>query len=100
MRIVYSPRAIRDLEHIAAYYRLVADPNIAAAISERIEHVINRIARRPHNAPRVIERPGVRAVLVLRYPYKIFYRIRDDAVEILHIRHTARSAWRHSTAQS
>jgi plasmid stabilization system protein ParE len=29
----------------------------------------------------------------LRYPYKIFYRLRDDAVEILHIRHTARRAW-------
>jgi plasmid stabilization system protein ParE len=32
-------------------------------------------------------------VLVLRYPYKIFYRLRGDAVEILHIRHTARRPW-------
>jgi plasmid stabilization system protein ParE len=93
MRVVYSPRAIRDLEHIAAYYRSVADPNIAAAISQRIQHVINRIARRPQSAPPVVERRDVRAVLVLRYPYKIFYRVRDDAVEILHIRHTARRAW-------
>ena len=54
MRVVYSPQAIRDLEHIAAYYRSVADPKIAAAISERIEHVINRIALRPETAPRVI----------------------------------------------
>jgi toxin ParE1/3/4 len=74
VRVVYSPRAIRDLEHIAAYYRSVADPNIAAAISQRIQHVINRIARRPQSAPPV-------------------YRVRDDAVEILHIRHTARRAW-------
>ena len=94
MRVVYSPRAIRDLEHIVAYYRSVADPTVAAAISERIERVINRIARRPQSAPRVAERRDVRAVLVLRYPDKIFYRARDDAVEILHIRHTARRAWR------
>ena len=94
MRIVYSPRAIRDLEHIAAYYRTVAGSNIAAAISERIEQVINRIARQPHTAPRVVERRGVHAVLVLRYPYKIFYRMRDDVVEILHIRHTARRTWK------
>jgi plasmid stabilization system protein ParE len=40
MRVVYSPRAIRDLEHIAAYCRSVAEPNIAAAISERIERAI------------------------------------------------------------
>jgi plasmid stabilization system protein ParE len=43
MRLVYSPRAIRDLEHIAAYYRSVAGPKIAAAISQRIEQIINRI---------------------------------------------------------
>jgi plasmid stabilization system protein ParE len=32
VRVVYSPRAIRDLEHIAAYYRSVADPNIASVL--------------------------------------------------------------------
>jgi len=93
MRVVYSPRAIRDLEHIAAYYRAVADRKIAAAISERIEQVISRVARRPQSAPRVVDRPGVRAVLALRYPYKIFYRLRGDAIDVLHIRHTARQPW-------
>jgi plasmid stabilization system protein ParE len=93
MRVVYSPRAVRDLEHIAAYYRTVADPRIAAAISERIEQVINRVARRPEMAPRVVERRNVGAVLVLRYPYKVFFRLRDDAIEILHIRHTAQRPW-------
>ena len=93
MRVVYSPRATRDLAHIAAYYRTVADARIAAAISERIEQVIDRIARLPHSAPGVVGRHGVRAVLVLRYPYKIFYRLRGDAVEILHIRHTAQRPW-------
>ncbi len=93
MRVVYSPRAIRDLEQIGAYYRSVADNKIAAAIAERIERVIGRVARRPQSAPRVVGRAEVRAVLVLRYPYKIFYRLRGDAVEILHIRHTARQPW-------
>jgi plasmid stabilization system protein ParE len=93
MRVVYSPRAIRDLEHLAAYYRAVADPKIAAAISERIDQVVNRVARRPQSAPRVAGRPGIHAVLLRRYPYKIFYRLRGDAVEILHIRHTARQPW-------
>jgi plasmid stabilization system protein ParE len=35
----------------------------------------------------------VRVVSVSRYPYKIFCRLRGDAVEILHIRHTARRPW-------
>lgn len=90
MNVIYSPRSLRDLEHIAAYYRTVSDPKIAAAIADRIEHTINRVAQRPESAPRVTRRANVRAVLVLRYPYKIFYRVRPEAIEILHVRHSAR----------
>ncbi len=93
MRIDYSPRAIRDLEDIGAYYRAVAAPPVAAAIAERIGRVIDWLALQPESAPRVAGRPGVRAVLLRRYPYKIFYRVRGDVVEILHIRHTARRPW-------
>ncbi len=38
-------------------------------------------------------RPGVRVVPLGRYPYKIFYRVSGDAVEILHIHHAAREPW-------
>ncbi|MBI4093563.1 hypothetical protein HY417_01235 [Candidatus Kaiserbacteria bacterium] len=38
----------------------------------------------------VAQRPGVRVVPLVRYPYKIFYRISDSAVEILYIHHAAR----------
>jgi toxin ParE1/3/4 len=93
MNVVYSPRAARDLEAIAVYHHAVAGARVAAAIGERIEHVINLVAEHPQSAPRVSERRGVRVALVLRYPYKIFYRIRGDAIEILHIRHTARRPW-------
>ena len=93
MNVVYSPRAARDLEAIAAYHHAVAGPRIVAAIGARIEHVINLVAEHPHSAPRVLERREVRVALVLRYPYKVFYRIRGDAIEILHIRHTARRPW-------
>jgi toxin ParE1/3/4 len=93
MNVLYSPRAARDLEAIAAYHHAVAGPRIATAIGTRIEHVINLVAEHPQSAPRVLQRPGVRVALVLRYPYKIFYRIRGDAIEILHIRHTARRPW-------
>jgi toxin ParE1/3/4 len=96
MNVIYSRRAARDLEAIAVYYRAVAGPRIAAAIGRRIEYAVNRVAEHPHSAPRVAGRHDVRAVLVSRYPYKIFYRLRSDTVEILHIRHTARQPWRGS----
>ena len=94
MKVVYSPRSIRDLERIAARHRKVADIKTARAIADRIEFVINRLVRHPKSAPGVADRSGVRVVLVLRYPYKIFYRLREDAVEILHVRHTARRSWK------
>jgi plasmid stabilization system protein ParE len=62
MKVIYSPRAIRDLEKISAYYRSVATASVAAGIGERIEQVIDRLARHPHSAPRVAGRPGVRPV--------------------------------------
>jgi plasmid stabilization system protein ParE len=33
---------------------------------------------------------NVRVLFVGRYPYKIFYRLSGNDVEIVHIRHTAR----------
>jgi plasmid stabilization system protein ParE len=93
MRVVYSRRSTQDLEAIATYYRTVADANTAAAIGERIERVITRLGNRPQSAPQVLNRTDVRVALVLRYPYKIFYRVRPDAIEILHIRHTAQRPW-------
>jgi toxin ParE1/3/4 len=93
MNLIYAPRAVQDLEEIGAYHRGVAGPKIADAIGKRIEQVIERLARQPRIAPRVTRRSSVRVMLVLRYPYKIFYRVQNDAVEILHIRHTSRRPW-------
>ena len=47
MKIVYSGRAIADLELIASYYRTLADPNISRAVELRLHRVIDRIARHP-----------------------------------------------------
>lgn len=37
------------------------------------------------------ERPHVRVVPVVRYPYLIFYVVQRDALIVLHIRHGARA---------
>jgi hypothetical protein len=39
------------------------------------------------------ERPDVRVAPLGRFPYKIFCRVRDETIEILHIHHTAREPW-------
>jgi hypothetical protein len=35
----------------------------------------------------------MRSKLVLRYPYRVHYRVENSDIWIIHIRHTARRAW-------
>jgi toxin ParE1/3/4 len=90
MKLVYSRRALADLDQITTYYSANASPAIAEAIGRRLENVIDRICRAPGSAPRVSQRSQVRVVAVVRYPFRIFYRVRSDTIDILHIRHTSR----------
>jgi toxin ParE1/3/4 len=92
MRVEYSKRAVADLQEIAANSRRIFGDRVAAALEMRIRKIVEQIRQAPESAPRVIERPGVRVVLLIRYPYKIFYRILGDTIKILYIRHTARRA--------
>jgi plasmid stabilization system protein ParE len=90
MKLIYSRRALADLGKIATYYGANASPAVAHAIGLRLEAVIERIYRSPEAAPRLSQRSNVRVVAVVRYPFRIFYRLRGDAIDILHVRHTAR----------
>ena len=90
MKLVYSRRALADLAEIAAYYTASASPAIADSIGRRLEDVIDRILRVPEAAPKLSQRSHVRVVAVIRYPFRIFYRVRKDTIDILHVRHTSR----------
>ena len=90
MKVAYSRQAISDLNTIASYYSKKASPAIAQSIERRFIDVIERIRRAPESAPRVTQRSQVRAVSVVRYPFRIFYRVRGDTIDILRIRHTSR----------
>jgi plasmid stabilization system protein ParE len=92
MNVEYSKRAVADLHEIAANSRRMFGDRVAAGLEARIRKIMEQIRQAPESAPQVIERLGVRVVLLIRYPYKIFYRILGDAIRILHIRHTARQA--------
>jgi plasmid stabilization system protein ParE len=90
MKLVWSRQALADITDIATYYAANASPAIAEAIERRFADVLERISRAPLSAPRVAQRSQIRAVSVVRYPFRIFYRVRGDTIDILHIRHTSR----------
>jgi toxin ParE1/3/4 len=91
MKVRYTPAAFADRERILDYLRarsVGGARNVAASIREAIA----QLKEHPESGYRTDD-PGVRVKFVIRYPYKIFYRVRDE-IEILHIRHTSRRAWK------
>ena len=90
MRVEYSKRALADLRHIAAYYTRSGGSALAESIAARIHGVVARLAELPLSGRAVAQRPEVRVALLLKYDYKIFYRVVGDTIRIVHIRHTSR----------
>ena len=88
MKLGYAPRALRDLQGIAAYL-VQRSPSGAENVLSAIKSSIDALTVFPEMAPVVDDRHH-RRLPVLRYPYAIFYRIAGDELLILHIRHTSR----------
>ena len=94
MIVRYSSRATRDLESIREYLNKPSPQgavNVLTAIYAAVEFI-----RRHPEATQGTRIEGVRAKLVQRYRFKIFYRVieSDEALEIIHIRRTSRRPWR------
>jgi hypothetical protein len=71
MRVGYTKRATDDLRRVSKESRAFGG-SLAAAVETRIREIVVRISERPKVAARVIERPGMHVVPLIRYPYKIF----------------------------
>jgi toxin ParE1/3/4 len=91
MRVRFTPRARRDLEEIREYLETRSPPG-ARNVLQALAGAVRIVSEQPYASVRTDD-PDVRVKLVLRYRYKIFYRIRDDMIEILHVRHTSRRPW-------
>ena len=68
MKIEYGRQAITDLRKIAADRRAFGE-RVAPELEQRIRTVIANIAQHPKAATPVLERPGMRVVPLVRYPY-------------------------------
>ena len=82
--------AAKDLASAKLWYERqrpgLGDEFLAAA-----SDALRRIEEHPELLP--VYYRDYRRVLVERFPYKIFYRILEDRIRILPIRHTSRRNW-------
>lgn len=85
-RLNWSNRSIRDLKTIRG--RIAKDnPYAASRVVAKIEAAGESLSSFPERG--VLVADGLRRLATVS-PYLIFYRVSDEAVSIVHIRHAAR----------
>jgi len=89
MKLRLSRPALADLEAILTYIE-ANNPPAAGRFIQRLDGVFKRIVQFPKAAVEIAQRPGVRRVPLLRYPYVIYYKAFADEAVVLRIVHGAR----------
>ena len=92
MKVRFSRQANADLREIRAYHEQ-GGRAAAMRVRDAILSAIERLRLRPAIGIRNADAPAIRSKLLVGYPYRIHYRVRDGALEVLHIRHTERRPW-------
>ena len=93
MKVVLHPAVSSDIESILDWLSS-EHPAAIEPLLRQIDETIARVSVWPKLAPMVVELGSdIRAATLVRYPYRLFYRIRPNVIEILHIRHTSRAPW-------
>ncbi|MBK5958645.1 hypothetical protein CCR97_10545 [Rhodoplanes elegans] len=89
MKLALSRAAAAELDELLGYVG-ERNPSAAAHVEASLRQTFDRICRYPEAAERVEQRPAVRRVPLVRYPYVIYYELSPDTVTILRILHGAR----------
>jgi toxin ParE1/3/4 len=87
MKVRYTRQGFADREQILEYLR-ERSPAGARNVAANIGDAVAQLREHPLSGYQT-DNPEIRALFLVRYPYKVFDRVRDE-VEILHIRHTSR----------
>jgi len=85
--LIITPEAETDLADAKAWYE-----NRREGLGEEfilcVEEAFDRIRRIPEGASEVV--PGIRRVVVRRFPYGVFYRIDADQIAVIAVYHSRR----------
>lgn len=91
MKVRLTPQAGEDIDAIALYL-IAKSPAGARNVLASVYDALEFVGRYPYAAEETDE-PGLRVKTLIDYPYKIFYGVRKNTAEVLHIRHDSRRPW-------
>ena len=85
-RVVWSPRALADVEAIATYIEQDS-PAYARSVVRKIVTSVRHLAEFPNSGRKVPEFDDAELREVLAYSYRIIYRVRSDEVMVAAVVH-------------
>lgn len=89
MKLRYTPAAFTELRELLDFVAS-SSPQGARRIHHQLHATTLMLRHHPH-AGTLTSLRGLRRIIVAPFPYVIFYRPMPDAIEIIAVRHTARS---------
>ena len=87
LSLILTPEAEDDLAVAKAWYNRQR-AGLGEEFIEQVEKALHRISDMPELASEVY--PGVRRVVLRRFPYGIFYRDDEDQVAVIAVYHSKR----------
>jgi plasmid stabilization system protein ParE len=88
VKLRYTQRARTDIDGIHEYIAQ-HDSRAASAVVRRIQSASKLLAKYP-GLGRATDWVGVRVFPIVPFPYLIYYRATNDALEVIHVRHGRR----------
>jgi plasmid stabilization system protein ParE len=95
-RIIVRPEAEADITNGALWYES-RESGLGLELISEVHLAIARALRNPESFTCVRRNPRVRRVLIRRFPYRIFFIVRPDAIVVFAVLHAARHdrVWKH-----
>ena len=88
MRLVLHPKVYSDIDAIMAYYEEVAATELANEFYAELRFFMAEVAKRPKSF--AIRQRDIRRVNLRRFPFHFLFRLVDDTVRVLVVRHHSR----------
>ena len=90
MKLLYRPLFLADVEECADYLHTEAGENVVAEWHVALKRALDSIQQTPKigRLRRDLPQHDIRTLNLRKYPkYLVFYRLTDDGIEFLRIRH-------------
>jgi toxin ParE1/3/4 len=88
-RLIVRPEAEADITAAALWYEN-RDAGLGLEVTLEIRAAIGRAVKNPHIHLRLRRRPEVRRVLARRFPYRVIFIVREDAIVVFAALHASR----------